>query len=232
MEYDAHYQLIHDNLCDLSHLDFVHGETLGRVSATSWSKAMPRITNQGMALRFEQWFTNAKADDSGTLLVDLWSSYDFALPGVFLMETRQFPTGTASFCEMKPPSATLQPLFIRYEQQAVTPINTGRTAYHYATGFQAGTVPADMLEPAFIVVTEAFEEDRLMIQAQQRAWNIAPPDAPKFFMPQDRGPFLMRRMIERLIRDEAQQMPGGPVSGQSHAGTAASSPTRAERAGA
>src|SRR5262249_36502103 len=32
IDYDADYELLNDNLCDLSHLDFVHETTLGRAS--------------------------------------------------------------------------------------------------------------------------------------------------------------------------------------------------------
>ena len=37
MDYEADYQLLNDNLCDLSHLDFVHETTLGGSTGAKWS---------------------------------------------------------------------------------------------------------------------------------------------------------------------------------------------------
>lgn len=41
IEYDAHYQLLHDNLCDLSHVDFVHETTLKVATGADWSTSAP-----------------------------------------------------------------------------------------------------------------------------------------------------------------------------------------------
>ena len=38
LHYDANYQLIHDNLLDLTHLSYVHEHTLGRKSS-EWGRA-------------------------------------------------------------------------------------------------------------------------------------------------------------------------------------------------
>ena len=52
------------------------------------------------------------------------------------------------------------------------------------------------------VVIAAFEEDREMIEAQQKIWDLTPPEQPKLFTPQDKGPFLMRKLMEKLINEE------------------------------
>jgi len=85
----------------------------------------------------------------------------------------------------------------------VTPISAKRTAYHYATGL-VGNTPAMTAELAkrMGIVMAAFEEDREMIEAQQKIWNLTPPEQAKLFLPQDKGPFLMRQLMDKLIKEE------------------------------
>lgn len=202
IEYDAHYQLVHDNLCDLSHVDFVHATTLQPASGARWSETAPRIQSTDRAIRFERWFENAEQPGGMGERVDTWSTYIFAVPGIFIMHGARFPAGTAAACGGKKPVG-LEPLVQNIEQQAVTPITAKRTAYHYATGLVGNTAAMTAeLAKRMGVVMAAFEEDRAMIEAQQKIWDLTPPEQAKLFLPQDKGPFLMRRLMEKLIREE------------------------------
>jgi len=216
IEYDAYYQLVHDNLCDLSHVDFVHNTTLRQASGAYWSETAPRIQPKGRAIRFERWFEGADLPGKQGEKVDTWITYDFALPGIFILKGGRYPVGTAERCQHAEPVG-LEPLVRNIEQQAVTPISKTRTAYHYATGL-IGTTPEMTLQLAerMNVVMAAFEEDRQMIEAQQRIWNLTDPATPKVFLPQDKGPHLMRKLIERSIRVE-QGEPRSPALEESAA---------------
>lgn len=206
IEYDAHYQLLHDNLCDLSHVDFVHSQTLQPATGASWSQTAPRVQLEDRAVRFERWFENAQLPGRPGELVDVWSAYEFAVPGIFIMRAARYAAGTAAQCGGRQPVG-IKPIVSNVEQQAVTPISRTRTAYHYATGL-VGTSgksfeqTADRME----IVKAAFAEDRAMIEAQQKIWDQTPPEREKLFLPQDKGPFLMRRLMDRLIKEEN----GGP----------------------
>ena len=54
LAYDANYELINDNLLDLSHLSYVHQNTLGR-NSMSWGESRPRTTRIERGLRVERW---------------------------------------------------------------------------------------------------------------------------------------------------------------------------------
>ena len=84
---------MNDNLCDLSHLDFVHERTLGASTGASWSAEQPEVTPIDDGLLFERWFLDHPLHRVGR--VDTWNSYRYLLPGIFLMSTQSFPTGTA-----------------------------------------------------------------------------------------------------------------------------------------
>jgi vanillate O-demethylase monooxygenase subunit len=212
IEYQAHYQLVHDNLCDLSHLDFVHATTLRPVSGAFWSESEPRISAKPRAIRFERWFENCAAPNYSDQCVDIWSSYEFAVPGIFVMSGARFPAGAAAACKGQEPIG-IEPINRNLEQQAVTPISETRTAYHYATGLVGRTPEAtSALASRMGVMIATFEEDRAMIEAQQRIWDLTTEDKPRHFLPQDRGPYLMRQLMRRLIEAEAGE------SGDSKAG--------------
>ena len=204
LDYAADYQLINDNLCDLSHLDFTHETTLGFVSGSKWSNDAPRITPLDHGLLFERWFVDQVAAPGSAEVTDTFTSYRYLLPGLFLMRSRMYPPGTAATCDFAPPSPDLPALMQRIEQQAVTPIAPGRTRYLYATGVEKRIATPDLLEAMMAVVNAAFAEDKAMIEAQQRIWDLTSEDEPKAFIPQDKGPALFRRLIARRIREEAE----------------------------
>jgi phenylpropionate dioxygenase-like ring-hydroxylating dioxygenase large terminal subunit len=201
MDYAADWELLNDNLCDLSHLDFTHETTLGRSSGAKWSTAQPRIVAEPHGLRFERWFADHPFMPGRSEHVDSWSSYRYLLPGIFLLSTQAFPVGTAQASQLGPPEA--KPIFQRIDQQAVTPLGVGRSRYLWAFG-----LPQPVATPAFVdgvyrVVKTSFEEDRRMIEAQQAVWRDTPSDRPKGFVPQDQGPARFRRLVAQRLADEA-----------------------------
>src|SRR5581483_2758825 len=128
-----------------------------------------------------------------------WTTYDYYAPGVFIMENRSYPHGAAARNDFKVPDEP--PISYRIEQQAVTPIDERRTRYLYASGFEAN-IPAKLMEGMFEVVQNAFAEDRLMIEGQQRILDATSRDRRMSFLPSDKGPVAMRRLIANLIRHE------------------------------
>ena len=205
IEYDAHYQLIHDNLCDLSHVDFVHSTTLQPATGANWSASAPRIRMGDRSIQITRWFEGAQLPDNPAVQVDTWSSYDFVVPGIFIMRGARYPAGTAEKFAGKEPVG-VEPLSRNIEQQAVTPISQSRTAYHYATGL-IGSTPeiTQALANRMDVVIATFEEDREIIEGQQRIWDLTPESRPKQFLPQDKGPFMMRQLMQKLISAESGQ---------------------------
>ena len=207
IEYDANYQLLHDNLCDLSHVDYVHETTLKVATGADWAQTAPRILSKDRAIRFERWFEGADMPGEPGTKVDTWLAYDFAVPGIFILYGARFPLGTAAQCGLRAPEG-ITPLIENIEQQAVTPVSETRTSYHYATGL-IGRTPeiTRKLAARMEVVGKTFEEDRLMIEAQQKIWNLTDPSVPKLFVPQDKGPHLMRKLLEKLMREERTRVP-------------------------
>ena len=200
--YKAHFQLIHDNLCDLSHLDFVHANTLKPATGADWSLTMPRVTQGERSITIQRWFPGALLPGTEGTTVDAWSSYDFCVPGIFIMRGARYPAGTAERCNGQEPTG-VEPLMRNIEQQAVTPISERHSAYHFATGLIGSTSEMTArLASRMDVVMAAFGEDRAIIEAQQRIWDLTPPDKKMAFLPQDKAPQMMRRLLNRLVQQE------------------------------
>jgi phenylpropionate dioxygenase-like ring-hydroxylating dioxygenase large terminal subunit len=199
VEYAADYELVNDNLCDLSHLDFVHENTLGRASGSKWATELPRIESLDDGLRFERWFVDHALNPGRPERVDTWSTYRYLLPGLFLLETYAFPPGTAEASGMGKPDA--KPIFQRIDQQSVTPLGPGRTRYLWAFAVERAAATPAFVDGVQRVVRTSFDEDHRMIEAQQRIWNLTP-ERPKSFLPQDQGPAMFRRMIAQRLAEE------------------------------
>jgi len=202
LEYDADYELVNDNLCDLSHLDFVHETTLGRSTGAKWSTEPPRITAQEHGLLIERWFRDHPLMPGRPEHVDTWNAYRYLLPGIFLMTTQAFPVGIAASSNLGPPDA--KPIFHRVEQQAVTPISDGRTRYLYAFGIEPALATPAFVEAVYAVVSTSFREDKRIIEGQQAIWRQTPAVRQKAFIPQDQAPAMFRRMIAARLAEERE----------------------------
>jgi vanillate O-demethylase monooxygenase subunit len=197
LDYDAHYLLIDDNLLDLSHLSFAHEKTLG-MDMPQWADLRPRMTPLSRGLRFERWHTDHPPRGFMRKLgerVDMWTTYDFLFPGVFLQRTGFYPTGTADKSARRAPA--IEPLFWRIDEQAVTPIAERKSRYFYAAGARSGDIDPDKLDRLFAVTEIAFHEDKAIIEAQQKLIDREP-GRPMLPTSLDAGPTQFRKMVEGL----------------------------------
>ncbi len=198
IDYTAHYLLIDDNLLDLSHLSFAHEKTLG-LDMPQWADERPGVVPLDRGLRMQRWLRNHGPRGFMRKLgekVDVWNSYDFLFPGIFLQRTVFFPLGTAGQSGGEEPTAT--PLFYRVDEQAVTPISSRASRYFFAAGARASDIDPDKLDRLFAVTETAFQEDKAIIEAQQKLIDLEPE---RQMLPTslDAGPTQFRRLVENLL---------------------------------
>ncbi len=201
LDYAADYQLIDDNLLDLSHLSYAHEKTLG-LGAPQWADERPRIIALERGVRVQRWLQNQvrgylRRDE----MFDMWSTYDFLVPGIFLLRTAWYPTGTAERLQLKPP--TEPPVFLRCDEQAVTPTTARTSRYFYATGARSAEIDQERVDKMFAVVEAAFQEDKAIIEAQQ---VVIDRDPTRRMLPTsfDGGPTQFRRILQTLVERESQ----------------------------
>ena len=195
LDYDAHYLLIDDNLLDLSHLSFAHEKTLG-LGMPQWADQRPKVTPIDKGLRVQRWLRDhAPAGFMKKLgeRVEVWNSYDFVFPGIFLQRTAFFPLGT--------PEPTAASLFYRVDEQAVTPMTARTSRYFYAAGARADDIDDDRVDRLFDVTKAAFHEDKALIEAQQKLIDL---DPTRQMLPTslDAGPTRFRKLVDTLLATE------------------------------
>ena len=202
MDYNANYILINDNLLDLSHIAFLHNKSLG-ASFTPEGVSRPTITKTSRGVKIENWINSGPSKMSASLSqgpIDIWQTYEFVVPGVFLLHADFYPHGTAVKFPGREPIG-VAPMHRQFTCQAVTPLTGDRTCYFFAYGPWAKE--PEHAETLYQLGLRAFNEDRVMIEAQQR--NIKrSPDAKMMTVAIDSGPAQFRRMMDDLMQAERQ----------------------------
>ena len=201
--YNANYELINDNLTDLSHLDFVHETSLGGLTGYHWATELPEISQIENGLLLQRWMRQPLNPEAGEM-PDSWNRYRYMLPGIFLQEVKLYPHGTAQQCDYGVPPDDITPFMDRIDQQAVTPISETQTQYLFCVGATKDSVESEEAVSDLTVVNTAFAEDKAMIEGQQRIWNLTSESQKKAFIHHDKAPALLRRMILKRLEQEAQ----------------------------
>ena len=132
----------------------------------------------------------------------MWASYDYLVPGVFLLATQSHPPGTAAACDMGAPSA--EPMWRSLTSQAVTPISERQTVYYYSGCLSRSYATEEQSRDQIAVFEKAFAEDKAMIEAQQRVVERTP-ERRMMVLATDGALNQFRRLMAGLI--EAEQQP-------------------------
>ncbi|NLR69479.1 aromatic ring-hydroxylating dioxygenase subunit alpha [Novosphingobium sp. ERN07] len=205
LDYAANAQLIHDNLCDFTHLAFVHPASFG--ADEEWARTRPKVTQLPRGVRFERWVRNQSGGRSGPERVDVWSCYEYHAPGILLMPTASYPVGTADRLGDAPPPPDLPKRGVTFTSQAVTALTDTTSRYFFSWGPHRDHGDEALRDLLMGLAAKAFAEDKTMIEAQQRVIDIDPSRSP---MPAtfDKGVVLYQRLVERLAREEALEAAG------------------------
>jgi nitrite reductase/ring-hydroxylating ferredoxin subunit len=202
LDYAAEARLINDNLLDFTHLAYVHAKSFGVPEGYAYDR--PKVIPLERGVRFERW-TFDQSDLPGqpaTNPVERFSTYDFLLPGVLLMTGGNFPIGTAAGCDHGVPDMALAESGVTFTSQAVTPMSEKSARYFFSWGPHKDHGDEALRDTLMGIGAMAFEEDRVMIEAQQRVIDgtmnprIMPTSA-------DMGVTLFNRMVDKIVRAEA-----------------------------
>ena len=208
MDYDAEYRLIQDNLLDLTHVPYVHRASFGRGDARineAWIRAEVHVTPLEDGVHVLRWMQGTPASPSlrqpEGALVDVLTAYDYRIPGIFLLTTRYYVAGTAARFPHDVPT-DVEALFTTFSCQAVTPLDARRTCYHFAYGPSRRHPGAEAMKDSFAkLALQAFNEDKVLIEAQQKIIDADPARSMLLF-DVDKAPALYQRVLQRLLADD------------------------------
>jgi len=203
LDYEAEARLINDNLLDFSHLTFVHSESFGAAPQFAAKLGIIRPLERGV--HYERWTENSLGSSSrkSDVPMDSYMAYDFLIPGILLMTGGIFPLGTAKALDHGPPDLAMAVGGVTFTSQAVTPVTEKTSRYFFSWGPRRDHGDDAHRDMLMGIAAKAFAEDKAMIEAQQRVFDLTP-DARIMPTAHDRGVTLYNRLVDKLVKSEAE----------------------------
>ncbi|MGW0927573.1 aromatic ring-hydroxylating dioxygenase subunit alpha [Streptomyces sp. NPDC002644] len=214
---ECNYQLVLDNLMDLTHEEFVHSSSIGQEEL---SEAEFEVAHQGRTVTVTRWMRDIDAPPfwlknmrdkfpgfSGK--VDRWQIITFEAPGTICIDVGVAKAGTGA------PEGDRSQGVNGFVMNTITP-ETDRTS-HYFWAFMRNyrldsqTITTQLRQ----AVHGVFGEDEDMLRAQQRAID-ANPDHEFYSLNIDAGGMWVRQILERMLAAEGRPsaVPAVPVAGR------------------
>ncbi len=195
----ADYRLVCDNLLDFSHLSYVHEKTLGGSIDIAHTKPLVELMPRGLRVTRDIRHTvpapyHARLGQFAGK-VNRHLRYDFMVPGILLLQAHVKPDDT--------PDDDLRHALCLRSCQALTPETANSTHYFFMQAHNFRADDATVTEALYQSVVQAFEEDKRIIEAQQRLIDLGGAAAPPMkAIAADLALVQYRRLLDRLITEE------------------------------
>ena len=207
LELRGNYLLLVENLCDLTHLPFVHASSLSATAIPS--KEGPAETRrEGDAVIVERWTENvpvtsyfrAIAGFPRDAMVDRWMHLVFTPPAYVRLDIGAALAGSGARSGDRSKGVTTRNL------NAITPETAASSHYFWAQAQNFGIDDPSVAELDFRLTHGAFLEDLKMIAGQQANIDLDP-SVPRVNVATDSGGVQARRLVESLIAAEQSGSP-------------------------
>jgi len=193
------YRLFVDNLLDLTHETFVHATSIGNSAV---AETPMETTHSGDCVTVQRFmsdidappFWRAQLGKPGN--VDRWQIIRFEAPCTIVLDVGVAPTGTGALQGDRSQGVNLRVL------NTISPETTTTCMYFWSLVRNYRLNDASLTALQRETNAKIFDEDRIVLEAQQQRID-AMPDAPLRTLGIDAGSFRARRIIERMIADEA-----------------------------
>ena len=197
---ETHYQLIIDNLLDLSHLAYLHASSVGQAELADLARVtteveddivtVSRWTLDVPAVRTYQQFGRYETN------IDRWQISEFTPPCFFIIDNGAASTGTGA-AESKPGENR----WGFNVCHGITPETDRTTHYFWALSHEFSDTQG-RLQEFYHQQHAVVGEDISIFEAQQKYIDLDPTARTVDFK-YDAGPLKARSIIERLIAEEA-----------------------------
>jgi vanillate O-demethylase monooxygenase subunit len=193
----SNYFLVVENLLDLSHLPFLHAATIGSPEDVNpdlkWERGPDWIKGTRVARGLSPSPINLA--QGLTMRFDRTQIMLFEPPSQITIDIYSNEFGKA----YGDPTSGLNRRIIIYD--TITPETDTTCHYFWAISRDYGVDDKKMTEMGFKSTSAAFDEDKVMLEAEQRIISMDP-SAPEVDVIGDQGSLGARRIIEKLLADE------------------------------
>lgn len=200
----ANYELINDNLLDLSHVGYVHCSTIGTPEMGEKAAVKTERTEQGV--RVTRWVIDCAAPPthirSGVFRegdrVDRWQMIDFLPPSFIQIYVGSAKTGTGA------PDGNRVGGLGMWIMNAMTPETAASTNYYWGVGRDFQIDSRETTELIHREIATAFLEDKQILEEQQSSIELfARPS--NVTIPADAGGIQARRLLRGVV--DSQRVP-------------------------
>lgn len=209
----CNFQLVLDNLMDLTHEEFVHSSTIGQEEL---SESDFVTTHDDRTVKVERWMLNIDPPPfwlknmrdkfpgfSGK--VDRWQIIHFEAPSTICIDVGVAMAGKGA------PEGDRSQGVNGYVMNTITP-ETDRTSHYFWAFMRNYRLDSQLITTQLRQgVNGVFGEDEVMLEAQQAAID-ANPDYEFYNLNIDAGGMWARRIIERMLEAEGRSARMAPAS--------------------
>lgn len=199
----ANWQLIVDNLLDLTHLAFVHETTIGNSALVD--NASVKVTRGPEEVLVTRWIINSPAPPTFvkaggfTEPVDRWQIIDWRPPAFLRLDVGATPTGTGA-----PEGKRVGGIEMR-NLNAITPETENTSHYFWGQAHSWDVKNGKLSDMLLEQIRMAFHEDVAVFEAQQRNLDMIK-NPPQLDINADTGVIQARRIMDRLHAEERAAM--------------------------
>jgi phenylpropionate dioxygenase-like ring-hydroxylating dioxygenase large terminal subunit len=192
---EANYRLLVDNLLDLTHETFVHPETIGN-GAVADSPATVGLDSE-RTVRVHRDMHDCEPPPQFVALagfdgkIDRWQTTLYTPPGFCVIEVGAVPAGTNDRSRG----------FEGRILNLITPEHERASHYFWAHARNIRRDDADLTNVIRRSVTETFDQDKTILEAQQIASDRVGSADPGIVLGIDAGPMRGRRVLSAALRD-------------------------------
>jgi phenylpropionate dioxygenase-like ring-hydroxylating dioxygenase large terminal subunit len=198
MDTAANYELLTDNIMDLSHADYLHPSSLGGIMTCA--KTSTRETNGEFII---EWLSNDCVPPPAfrsmvppPARADIWTEVHWRAPALMILGTGANPAG-----------AHRDPAMQAWTLHNMTPATPASTHYFFCSTRKFKVEDGQFNQILCGLITEAFRaEDKPMLEKQQRSigaadfWSLKP-----VLLSIDTGAVKVRRLLAKLIEAENRE---------------------------
>ena len=206
IEAACNYQLVLDNLMDLTHEEFVHGASLGQAELSGSDFATRRETDGSVTV--ERWMYDVEPpafwaknmrdrfpDFEGR--VDRWQIIHYYAPSTICIDVGVAATGTGA------PEGDRSQGVNGYVMNTITPA-TDRSCHYFWAFMRNYRLDSQLITTQLREgVQGVFAEDEAMLTAQQQAID-ANPDHEFYSLSIDAGGMWVRRILDAMLEAEGR----------------------------
>jgi phenylpropionate dioxygenase-like ring-hydroxylating dioxygenase large terminal subunit len=195
--YDAPYQLIHDNLLDLSHLGYVHLKTIGGNAAVHMN-AQLKVEGTGDQVKVLRYMPDSAPPPTYTGAwpfegnIDRWQEVEFNVSH-FRIWTGGADRGTEAMDDPDRGGFHMRGF------HAITPETDASAHYMWTMAANHHPERPNVSDLVYEQTALTFYEDKVIIEEQYQNM-LRFPNAPQIDIHVDVGPNRARRVIDRLVK--------------------------------